>query len=161
MERRPILVVTLDAEWSLAPEAPTLLGALGHPVAVAPHGPSCLVTLATCSPSIVVVEVLDLDRHGTAFARIVRDRPSFERLPLIALTQDVPLRTQAALLLAGYDRVLPSPVPAGALARAVVAQLQRPERVPGLLEAYGRAAAIAVGHAAHAAAQLAQARTVS
>jgi CheY-like chemotaxis protein len=154
----PILIVTLDAEWSLAPEAPAMLSLRGHGVRLAPHGPHALTQLALARPRLLVVEVLDVARHGLALAHIVRERPAFEQLPMIGITQDLDVEAQASLLLAGYDRLVASATRHRALVRTAEELMAAGSRVPGALEACGRVAAratrLALDHCA-------QVRTVS
>ncbi|MEB3222531.1 MAG: hypothetical protein VKS61_10675 [Candidatus Sericytochromatia bacterium] len=153
----PILIVTLDAEWSLAPEAPAMLGLRGHSVRVTPHGAVALTQLAVARPNLLVVEVLDIARHGTALARIVRERPAFAQLPMIGITQELGVRDQATLMLAGFDRLVSGGVCRQALVRAAE-ELMSQHRGPGVLEVCGRAAAWAAQHARD---HCAQVRTVS
>lgn len=138
MSSADIIYVALDAEWRLAPHAAEQLSLSGHRVVVVPHGPEALIALATRPMDLLVVEVLDAVRHGGAFARIIRERPAFKGLPMIALTQEVPLATQAGLLLAGYDQVLIPSASAQQLSRLVGPWL-RAEAAPmaGLLQAWG------------------------
>ncbi|MEB3197780.1 MAG: hypothetical protein VKP62_11305 [Candidatus Sericytochromatia bacterium] len=100
------LIISLDAEWSLAPGLSAHLAMAGHPVLRVPHGVAALVALATRRFDLLFVEVLDLARHGRALGRIVRERPAHRALPLVALTQDLPTNARLALLEAGFDLVL-------------------------------------------------------
>lgn len=138
MNSADIVYVALDAEWRLSPHAAEQLSLAGHRLTVVPHGPEALIALATRPMDLLVVEVLDAMRHGGAFARIVRERPAFKTLPMIALTQEVPLATQAGLLLAGYDQVLVPSASTQQLSRLVGPWL-RAEAAPmaGLLQAWG------------------------
>lgn len=135
-----ITYIALDAEWRLAPHTAEALEMAGHHITVVAHGPEALIALATRKVEVVVVEVLDLNRHGAAFARIIRERPAFENLPMIALTQEIPLASQAGLLMAGYDQVLHAPDCGKYLVNALapwLASQQRP--IKGLLQACGEA----------------------
>ncbi|MEB3329376.1 MAG: hypothetical protein VKQ33_09120 [Candidatus Sericytochromatia bacterium] len=154
----PILIVTLDAEWSLAPEAPAMLSLRGHRVRLAPHGPLALTQLAVARPQLLLVEVLDVARHGLALARIVRERPTFKQLPMIGITQDLAVQAQASLLLAGFDRLVAGSTRHRALVRTVEEVLTTGPREPGALEACGRAVASATRLALDHSAQV---RTVS
>lgn len=141
-----ILVVTVVEDGPLAPELAGSLTAAGHAVTIRPHGPEALMWLATEAPDLVIAEIGDVRREGQAFAAIVRERPSFENLPLIAVA-DVMLRDHAALLGAGFDRVVPSAATERAMTRAIDDLFGSAGRVPSLLEAYARAAAIALRQA--------------
>jgi CheY-like chemotaxis protein len=135
-----ILYVSLDAEWRVAPQAAEQLTLAGHRVIIVPHGAEALIALATRPMDLLVVEVLDVVRHGGAFARIVRERPVFQSLPMIALTQELPLADQAGLLLAGYDQVL-IPTHQRHTLNHLVSPWLRAEATPmmGLLQAWGAA----------------------
>lgn len=138
-----ILVITRADGPALVPELSARLAEQGHEVETMPHGPEALVRLATRPPDLIVAEVEDLARDGAAFARIVRERPSFEELPMIAVVGEVTLREQAALLVAGFDRVATALSADQAVPKAAADLFGAPYRVPSLLEAYARAAAIA------------------
>lgn len=141
-----ILVITCADGPAFVPALPSVLAALGHDVQVLPHGPEALIRLATAPPDLVVAEVNDLARNGAALARIIRERPSFEELPLIAVVGDVTLREQAGLLVAGFDRVATAHTADQVVPRAAADLFGAPYRVPSLLEAYARATAIALRH---------------
>jgi hypothetical protein len=138
-----ILIVTAGEGGPLAPELLGALTAAGHDVTIRPHGPEALVALASAAPDLVVAEVGDVRREGHAFAAIIRERPSFEDLPLVAVA-DVLLRDHAALLGAGFDRVVPVATADRAVPRACQDLVGTEARVPHVLEAVSRAAAIAL-----------------
>lgn len=143
-----ILVVTRADGDALVPDLPCVLEGQGHRVEVLPHGVEALLRLAVAPPDLVVSEVEDLARGGAAFARIVRERPSFAELPLIAIVDELTLREHAALLVAGYDRVATALTAEHVVPKAAADLFGAPYRVPSLLEAYAKAAAIAFQHAA-------------
>lgn len=143
-----ILVITRADGPALVPDLPAVLADQGHEVEAIPHGLEALVRLAMTPPDLVVTEVADLARDGAAFAAIVRERPSFQDLPLIAVVDEVTLREHAALLVAGFDRVATAFTADHVVPRAAADLFGSPYRVPSLLEAYARAAAIAFQHAA-------------
>ena len=147
MTRARILVVARADGPSLVPALPALLAEQGYAVDVVPHGDEAVLRLALDPPELVVAEVADLARDGAAFARIVRERPSFEELPLIAVVGEVTLRDHAALLVAGFDRVATALTADHVVPKAAADLFGAPYRVPSLLEAYARAAAIAFRHA--------------
>ncbi len=143
-----ILVITRADGSALVPELPGVLADQGHVVETIPHGVEALMRLAITPPDLVVTEVMDLARDGAAFARIVRERPSFQDLPLIAVVDEVTLRDHAALLVAGFDRVATARTADHVVPKAAADLFGSPFRVPSLLEAYARAAAIAFQHSA-------------
>lgn len=142
-----ILVVTRAEGPALVPALPAALADQGYEVETLPHGEEALIRLALDPPDLVVAEVSDLERDGAAFARILRERPSFEELPIIAVAEELTLREHAALLVAGFDRVSTAHTAAHAVPKAAADLFGAPYRVPSLLEAYARAAAIAFRHA--------------
>lgn len=142
MPRARILIVTPEPGVSLAPDLPDILREAGYHVEVVAHGPDALLSLATARPHLVVTEARDLRREGVAFAHIVRDRPAFAELPLLALVGDIGLRDHAALLVAGFDRVTPAATAALSVMHSAEALLCKHERVPSLREAFARMASI-------------------
>lgn len=108
----------------------------GHEVAVAAHGLDALEHLAAARPDLVILDVVDPERDGASLARIIRERPAFRQVPILAVVADTRRQDEVMLRAAGIDRFVFRPVSARELLRAVSALLGAGDRVPGLLEAY-------------------------
>jgi two-component system, cell cycle response regulator DivK len=91
----------------------------GHRVIVARNGEDAIVQAREHRPDVVLLDIRMPGMTGTEAMRVLRADPSFERVPIIALTAHALDGERAAALAAGFDDLIAKPCLPDQLADAV------------------------------------------
>jgi CheY-like chemotaxis protein len=124
MRRRSILLVD-DFEDGLEMYQ-EYLTYRGYDVIVARNGKEALVRARADRPDVILLDIRMAVMTGTDAVRILRSDPSFERVPIVALTAHALDGERTAALAAGFDELIPKPCLPDALALAVERLLTTP-----------------------------------
>lgn len=124
MRRRSILLVD-DFEDGLEMYQ-EYLTYRGYDVIVARNGKEALVRARADRPDVILLDIRMAVMTGTDAMRILRSDPSFERIPIVALTAHALDGERIAALAAGFDELIPKPCLPDELALAVERLLATP-----------------------------------
>ena len=124
MRRRSILLVD-DFEDGLEMYQ-EYLTYRGYDVIVARNGKEALVRARADRPDVILLDIRMAVMTGTDAMRILRSDPSFERVPIVALTAHALDGERTAALAAGFDELIPKPCLPDELALAVERLLATP-----------------------------------
>jgi two-component system, cell cycle response regulator DivK len=95
----------------------------GHRVIVARNGEEAIVQARAHRPDVVLLDIRMPGMTGTEAMRVLRSDPSFQRVPIVALTAHALDGERAAALAAGFDDLIAKPCLPDQLANAVQAIL--------------------------------------
>jgi CheY-like chemotaxis protein len=138
--RLPRLLLITHPDDELDPALAAELAAReGLDTVPAEHGLDALFKLAQGGIDVVVVVVRHPIQDGVVLANIVRERPAYTNLPIIAAVGAISCSDHRAMRLAGVDHVLPLPCSPTVARRCLDEALSAPVREPGLLERLARA----------------------
>jgi CheY-like chemotaxis protein len=87
-----------------------LLQTFGHDVATADDGEEALVTTASRLFDLVICDVNLPKFDGLQVVGILKSRPAFERIPIVAITALAMVGDRERLLGAGFDGYLSKPI---------------------------------------------------
>ncbi|MDB5096640.1 MAG: hypothetical protein JWM80_1061 [Cyanobacteria bacterium RYN_339] len=139
-DRLPRLLLITHPDDELDPALAAELAAReGLETIPAEHGLDALFRLAQGGVDAVVVNVRHALQDGVVLANIVRERPAYATLPIIATAGSLSCNDHRALRLAGVDHVLTLPCSPTVARRCLDEALDGPAREPGLLERLARA----------------------
>jgi CheY-like chemotaxis protein len=124
MRRRSILLVD-DFEDGLEMYQ-EYLTYRGYHVIVARNGKEALVRARADRPDVILLDIRMAVMTGTDAVRILRSDPSFQRVPIVALTAHALDAERTAALAAGFDELIPKPCLPDELALAVERLLATP-----------------------------------
>jgi CheY-like chemotaxis protein len=81
----------------------------GYHVVVARNGEEAIVQARLHRPDVILLDIRMSVMTGTDAMRVLRSDPSFQRVPIIALTAHALDGERTAALAAGFDELIPKP----------------------------------------------------
>jgi CheY-like chemotaxis protein len=81
----------------------------GYRVIVARTGEEAIAEARAHRPEVILLDIRMPGMTGTDAMRILRSDPSFDRVPIVALTAHALDRERTAALAAGFDDLIPKP----------------------------------------------------
>lgn len=81
----------------------------GYQVVVARNGEEAIVQARIHRPDVILLDIRMPGMTGTEAMRVLRSDPSFQRIPIVALTAHALDGERIAALAAGFDELIPKP----------------------------------------------------
>ena len=100
----------------------------GYHVVVARNGEEAIVQARVHRPDVILLDIRMPGMTGTDALRVLRSDPSFQHIPIVALTAHALDGERVAALSAGFDDLIPKPCLPDQLANAVDRMLATPPR---------------------------------
>jgi CheY-like chemotaxis protein len=91
----------------------------GYHVVVARSGEEAILQARRHRPAVILLDIRMPGMTGTDALRVLRSDPSFQRIPIVALTAHALDGERTAALRAGFDDLIPKPCLPDQLASAV------------------------------------------
>jgi CheY-like chemotaxis protein len=101
----------------------------GYRVFAARNGEDAIVMARVHRPDVILLDIRMPGMTGTDALRVLRSDPSFQHIPIVALTAHALDGERVAALRAGFDDLIPKPCLPDQLAMAVERMLATPRRV--------------------------------
>ena len=117
----------------------------GYQVLVARNGEEAIVQARLHRPDIILLDIRMAVMTGTDAMRILRSDPSFQRIPIIALTAHALESERRAALAAGFDGWIPKPCLPDQLVLAVERIHAAGRELPHVTAVHGRHATLGDG----------------
>jgi CheY-like chemotaxis protein len=100
----------------------------GYQVVVARNGEDAIVQARLYRPDVILLDIRMPGMTGIDALRVLRSDPSFQDIPIVALTAHALEGERIAALRAGFDDLIPKPCLPDQLAHAVERMLATPRR---------------------------------
>ena len=105
----------------------------GYQVVVARNGEEAILQARLHRPAVILLDLRMPGMTGTDVMKVLRSDPSFQRVPIIALTARALVGERIAALAAGFDELIPKPCLPDQLALAIeriLATTWEPQAIP-------------------------------
>ena len=126
---RPYRILLLDDQATVGTFYKTLLESKGIEVLLLTEAKEIMRSLDAFMPDIFLLDMHMPDTSGLEIARIIRQQPKFDYIPIVFLTSSADIHTKLAALESGADDVIPKATEPQLILQQIDSRIQRSQQI--------------------------------
>ena len=126
---RPYRILLLDDQLEIAGFYQTLLDTQGIEVIALTEAEKIMAALESFPPDIFLLDMHMPNVSGLEVAKLLRQQPKYDYVPIIFLTTDNDINTKLLALECGADDVIPKQTPPALILQQIDSRIQRSQQV--------------------------------